>query len=149
MVVVKRTGFTKGVDAERRLVEAVISTGRPDRDGDLGEPEGWVLENFLKNPVVLWLHDLSKPIGRCVEIKRAGDALVAVTEFAKTPLAEEIWALYRDGFLRAWSVSFLALEWEPLPTGGRRFLKQELLEYSAVSVPANPEALTSDLIKIV
>ena len=130
-------------------MEAVISTGRPDRDGDVVEPSGWVLENFLRNPVVLWLHDLSKPVGRCVDLRRTPEGLVAVTEFAKTPLAEEIWALYRDGFLRAWSVSFLALEWEPLPSGGRRFLKQELLEYSAVSVPANPEALTTELIKLV
>ncbi len=149
MRVVKRSGFTKGIDAEARLVEAVISTGRRDRDGDIVEPAGWVLDSFLRNPVVLWLHDQAKPIGRCVEIRREGDALVATTQFAKTPLAEEIWALYRDGFLRAWSVSFLALEWEPLPDGGRRFTKQELLEYSAVSVPANPEALTAELIKIV
>ncbi|MEO0180323.1 MAG: HK97 family phage prohead protease [candidate division WOR-3 bacterium] len=142
MLVVK-TGFTRGVNEESRTVEAVISTSDPDRDGDIVEVSGWELENFLRNPVVLWMHRYEAPIGRCLDIKRVGDALVARTKFARTPLAEEIWQLYREGVLNAWSVSFIALRWEPLASGGRKYIRQELLEYSAVSVPANPEALNT------
>lgn len=142
MLVVK-TGFTKGVHEDERAVEAVISSSAEDRDGDIVEVSGWVLENFLRNPVVLWMHRYEAPIGRCLDIRQEGDLLIARTRFARTPLAEEIWQLYREGVLSAWSVSFIALDWEPLPSGGRRYLKQELLEYSAVSVPANPEALNT------
>lgn len=142
MLVVK-TGFTRGVHEGERIVESVISTSAEDRDGDIVEVSGWMLENFLRNPVVLWLHRYEAPIGRCLDIRRDGDALVARTLFARTPLAEEIWQLYREGVLSAWSVSFIALDWEPLPSGGRRYTRQELLEYSAVSVPANPEALNT------
>jgi HK97 family phage prohead protease len=142
MLVVK-TGFTRGVHEGERTVEAVISSSARDRDGDIVEASGWQLENFLKNPVVLWMHRYEAPIGRSLEIRREGELLIARTRFARTPLAEEIWQLYKEGVLSAWSVSFIALEWEPLPSGGRRYTKQELLEYSAVSVPANPEALNT------
>jgi len=142
MLVVK-TGFTRGVHEDERAVEAVISSSAEDRDGDIVEVSGWVLENFLRNPVVLWMHRYEAPIGRCLDIRQDGDALIARTRFARTPLAEEIWQLYREGVLSAWSVSFIALDWEPLPSGGRRYRRQELLEYSAVSVPANPEALNT------
>ncbi len=142
MLVVK-TGFTKGIQEDERVVEAVISTPAEDRDADIVEVSGWQLENFLKNPVVLWMHRYEAPIGRCLEIRREPDALVARTRFARTPLAEEIWQLYREGVLSAWSVSFIALDWEPLASGGRRYTRQELLEYSAVSVPSNPEALNT------
>ncbi|MGC8893899.1 MAG: HK97 family phage prohead protease [candidate division WOR-3 bacterium] len=142
MLIVK-TGFTRGVHEAERVVDAVISTPAQDRDGDIVEVSGWEMENFLKNPVVLWMHRYDAPVGRCLEIRREGDAIVAKTRFARTPLADEIWQLYREGVLSAWSVSFIALDWEPLPSGGRRYRRQELLEYSAVSVPANPEALNT------
>ena len=44
--------------------------------------------------------------------------------------------MYDQGFLRAFSVGFLPLEAED-----NKYLKQELLEISAVNVPAHPNAL--------
>ena len=142
MEVIHKGGYTKAVDRERRIITAVISTGEPDRDGDVVEVSGWRLEAFLRNPVVLWMHKLDAPVGRCLDLRVEGNSLVAETQFATTPLAEELWALYRDGFLRAWSVAFIPKRWEPLPGGGRRYLEQELVEYSCVSVPSNPGSLT-------
>ena len=144
MLIVK-TGFTQSVNEAERTVSAVISTPEPDRDGDIVELSGWELENFLRNPVVLWMHRHEAPVGKCVRLERTPDALVATTQFADTPLAQEIWQLYKQGVLRAWSVSFIAKQWEPTSTGGRRFIRQELLEYSGVSVPANPSALSLGL----
>ena len=141
MLIVK-TGYTKAVHPETRTVQAVISTPDPDRQGDVVEVSGWQLENFLRNPVVLWMHRHDAPVARCVDIRKTRTGLVATARFATTPLAEEIWQLYKQGVLRAWSVSFIAHQWEPLPSGGKRFTKQELLEYSCVSVPANPNALS-------
>src|SRR5262245_28511365 len=43
----------------------VISTMRPDRVGDVVVPEGIVLENYRRNPVVLFGHQsASLPIGK-------------------------------------------------------------------------------------
>jgi len=68
-------------------------------------------------------------------------------KFANTEFANEIFELYKDGFMNAFSVGFIPVDSEPMEKdsdsvwGAKRFLKWELLEYSAVPVPANPEAL--------
>ncbi|HWQ90753.1 MAG TPA: HK97 family phage prohead protease, partial [Clostridia bacterium] len=56
--------------------------------------------------------------------------------------------LYKGGFLNAVSVGFVPIRWE---NGGedsgfrRKYVEQELLEVSAVAIPANPEALALGL----
>ncbi len=68
-------------------------------------------------------------------------------EFAPTPFAQEVAALYAAGYQRGVSVGFKPLAYEERrheKTGaviGIRFLEQELLEASAVPVPANRNAL--------
>lgn len=142
--------------ADDRKVKFTISTATPDREGDSVSVEGWDLAAYMRNPVVLWGHDgHSLPIGRCVEIGVEGEALVATVEFlpADVPergaFAEAVLRMLRDGFLSAVSVGFRPLEydvatsrqgeddwWAPL-----NFIRQELLEFSVVSIPCNPEAL--------
>src|SRR5207244_3777174 len=47
-------------------VEAVISTAAVARDGHIFVPQGAKLDNYRKNPVVLWQHDTMQPaVGRC------------------------------------------------------------------------------------
>ena len=81
------------------------------------------------------------------EVWRDGHALVARMEFAPTRFAQEVEGLYRQGYQRAVSVGFRPVRFEErrdLRTGallGIRFLEQELLEISAVPVPANGAAL--------
>ena len=59
-------------------------------------------------------------------------------------MARIAYGLYKGKFLNAVSVGFIPIRWE---TGSaeagyrRKFLEQELLEVSAVGIPANPEAL--------
>ncbi|HWH71125.1 MAG TPA: HK97 family phage prohead protease, partial [Candidatus Sulfotelmatobacter sp.] len=58
------------------------------------------------------------------------------------------YGLYAGGFLRAVSVGFVPLRWEVGAADAafrRRYLEQELLEVSAVAIPANPEALALGL----
>ena len=56
--------------------------------------------------------------------------------------SDEAYQLVAEGYLRAVSVGFRPLEWEPMPDGrGTRFTSVELLEISLVSVPANASAL--------
>ena len=139
-------------DTERRL-KVTITTGSRDRHGDILEPGGAQIAAYLKNPVVLWAHEYKAlPIGRATSIVRDGDTLKAEILFAPTEFAREVYALYAKGFLRAWSVGFLPLEWEVIEDDDGKFAgyhvrSWELVELSAVPVPANPEALTGALKK--
>jgi len=125
-----------------------VSSGAVDRHGDVVSPEGWRLDAYRANPVVLWAHDHRRPaIGRARSVWSDRRGLMAHLEFAPTEFAREVEALYRGGYQQGVSVGFRPLRYEErrdARTGallGIRFLEQELLEISAVPVPANQGAL--------
>ncbi|MYC35281.1 MAG: hypothetical protein F4X64_19220 [Chloroflexi bacterium] len=139
----------RGINAELSgALTFVASTGAVDRHGDTVAPEGWRLDAYRENPVLLWAHDYRRPaIGRAQSVWRDGGALLARLEFAPTEFAREVEGLYRQGYQQGVSVGFRPLRFEErrdARTGaflGIRFLEQELLEISAVPVPANQGAL--------
>lgn len=141
------------IDDEQRTITAVISTSEIDRDNEVLLPKGLEKEQYERNPVVLWAHDYwNVPIGRALWVKAGRSRITAKIEFAETEQAEEVYQLFKGGFLNAFSVGFRILadhaptpdeikkqpEWAEV----RRVIdKWELLEFSAVPVPANPGAL--------
>jgi len=137
---------TKAVDGEARKLLVTISTKNPDRSRDVVQPAGVVLDHYIKNPVVGAFHDYSKPaIGRANTVEVLEDKIVAEVEFVPEGtygLADVLYPMYKDGFMSAWSIGFIGKEWKDIENGGREFLAWELLEFSAVLVPDNPEALT-------
>ena len=126
-----------------RVRRFVISTGSVDRDNDTISAAGWQLDNYRKNPVVQWAHDYkSLPIARALHVGVENDKLVATAEFADHPMAETVLRMIDGGFLRATSVGFRPIKRAMNEErGGYDFQSQELLEFSVVPVPANPEAL--------
>ncbi len=146
------------IKKKERAVVSYISTGIKDRDGEKLVPEGAVLENYQKNPIVPFAHDYkSIPPAKNMWIKRDEKGLVAKTVFAKNQRADEIYKAYTEDvggtgpLLNAFSVGFIPLEWEDtdaktmekdssLPK--RIYNKWELLEYSLVPIPSCAEALT-------
>ncbi|HBI50276.1 MAG TPA: hypothetical protein DDY21_00280 [Candidatus Moranbacteria bacterium] len=131
----------KGVNSDDGTFEAVISGIKTDRYGDTINPEGWVLKNFNKNPVLLWAHDHHTPtVGRALKVWVEGKVLMMKGEFAPTPFAQELKLLAENGFLRAFSVGFKPIDYK-FNDNGVDFLSQELLEVSFVNVPAYAEAL--------
>ena len=129
-------------------ISFVLSTDEIDRHGDVISADGWKLDSYRNNPVFLWAHDYARPvIGRALETWTDGHRLLSQVEFAPTPFAQEVAMLYGAGYQRGVSVGFKPLRYEERrheKTGavlGIRFLEQELLEASAVPVPANRNAL--------
>jgi phage head maturation protease len=136
--------------------EIVISTESEDRDGEVIEVDGWVTDNYLLNPVVLYAHDYrSVPIGRTLDLRREPGSLIARFQW-REPVNDidpvnQIRGAWDQGILRAASVGFRPLEWEPMDSsqsenidwywGPKRYKKQELLEWSIVPIPANQDAL--------
>ena len=130
-----------------RPLTFVASDESEDRLGDVVRAGGWQLAAYKRNPVFLWGHDYTRtPIGRSEWIGVDGPRLLTTIEFAPTPFAQEVETLYRQRFLRAVSVGFraVAFSFRKGRNGapeGIEYTKQELLEVSAVPVPANPRAL--------
>lgn len=130
----------------------ILSDATPDGDGDVMEPNGWDLKRFEANPIALWDHGRDPeigrtPIGKWNNTNVANGRLVSrlVPEKGILPKIDAIITLIERDVLRAVSVGFAPIEWEPLdksrPMGGRRYKKQSLLEASVVAVPSNPAAL--------
>ena len=132
---------------ETRRLTFTISTESVDRDRDVVKLDGWDLTNYQKNPVVLWAHNYRQiPVGRSLRLWVEDGKLKSDTEFTPKGLDEfndVVFELYRRRFMRATSVGFLPKKWNWSEDrkNGIDFEAQELLEYSMVPVPANPDAL--------
>jgi HK97 family phage prohead protease/HK97 family phage major capsid protein len=130
--------------------EFVLSDGSVDRMGDVVDPSGWDLGRIKSDPVVLFNHDRNQIVGRWSDVRVKDGKLVGKivwTQSDKWPFAQYLRDLVREGILRTVSVGFKPTAKQPLHKdadphhGPFRFTRQELLECSLVSVPANPNAL--------
>lgn len=136
---------------DNRVISYVFSDESVARDGHTIRTSGWELDAFRANPVFLWCHQTSEPpIGRVVTVGAKGSRLVGSVEFADAdtyPFADTIFRLMKGGYLNAVSVQWAPLEWkwssDKDRPGGIDFSRQELLEVSAVPVPALPTALAT------
>lgn len=132
------------------LLSGVVgSTAAVDRYGESIDQASWDLKHFKKNPVILWAHNLTlgedrPPIGRATKVKVDGDSLVFDIQFDMAdPFAADIFRKYKEKFLNAFSVGFIPHKIQRSDEDGVPpvLMDNELLELSAVPVPANPEAL--------
>jgi phage head maturation protease len=144
-----------------RVLRFIGSDESTDRAGDIVTADGWSVDNYIKNPVVLWAHDSSRPpVGKAqaVRVNKRDKRLEfdvyfpTVKELSSNPdqpsehalFVDTIYNLYKGGFLSAVSVGFRGEKSVPSGEGwGLKFISQELLELSLVPVPANPNALVT------
>jgi HK97 family phage major capsid protein/HK97 family phage prohead protease len=136
-------------------MEYILSDATPDRFGDIVDPKGWEYASFVRHPISLFNHNSDFPIGTWKNIRIDSDSLrgdLVLAPKGTSARIDEIRALVDAGILKAVSVGFKSIKSEPLhPDAGRggpfgdfgpkRYLKQELVECSLVSIPANPNAL--------
>jgi len=126
--------ITKAGDNKYRFI---ASTSSVDRQGDSIDQNGWILDNFKNNPVILWAHRYDElPVGKAINIEVIKGELVFDMVFATHEKAKEVKKLVDDGMLNTTSVGFMALE-----RNGHIITRAELLEISIVPVPANQDAL--------
>ncbi len=139
----------KEVSEKDLTIEHLVTVEMVDRDKEIVKVEGIDYTNFLRNPVVLWAHGKDPvrgglPIGKCVELGitelKGVKGLKAKTQFYDDDFSKRIFEMYKEGYLNAWSISFLGEK--ESKNGVGVYNRVEMLEYSAVPVPANPYALT-------
>jgi HK97 family phage prohead protease len=126
----------KEKDAE--VFTAVASSEVEDRQGEVVIQSGWDLKNFKKNPILLYMHDHTKPIGKATRVWLDKTSNKLMFKGFISEATEELRGykqLMADGILNSFSVGF-----RPMEMDGNEIVKSELFEISLVSVPANPEA---------
>ncbi len=106
---------------------------------------------YRENPVVLWNHDhagMTAAAGLPIGVTRklvetgAGELRAWFQFLTGDAFVDRVKNAWDQGFLRAASIGWRALETEPTPQGWRD-TRSELLEWSLVPVPADPGALRS------
>ena len=145
----------KAEETEERVVQFTISKEVEDRDGDIIRAAGIDLTNFNKNPVFLLCHNSHDlPVGKVTKVWVEGKSVKATVYFPtldelssnpeyaseKARLVDFVFHCYKTGMLNAVSIGFIPLEWTETERG-YDIQKWELLEFSAVPVPANQDAI--------
>lgn len=142
----KTYGFQiKGINEDTHTIHGIFSTSEVDRQNEIVAPGSWSLDEYMKNPVVLWAHDHMQPaIGRMINLTYSpdgtleGDIQFAVNEYA---FANTLYQLAKGGFQNAFSVGFGSGKQEMDSTGHVLLMDNVLYEVSLVNVPANASAL--------
>jgi len=134
---------TASPDNAIMVFDAVITSRAKDRDGDVLEPAGAVIDE--RSPL-LWQHDSTHPIGKLLDItNRSKQRIKGRFAIIDTELGRDAAALIDFGVLRI-SHGFIPEEYDELTDKqgnwlGWHILKYEMLEISVVSVPSNRDAI--------
>jgi len=150
----------KQFDDANLIVEHFISTENRDRGGDTMRAAGMRINGKV---VVLLAHGFSnlgqEPIAKPLKIWpdsfKGSPGICARTQFYDgshlTPpdnTGRKLYEKSRDGFMPNWSIGYIPLKWEdskgPHGESFRDVHEWELLEYSPVGVPMNPDCQTAE-----
>lgn len=147
------------VGTKGNLYEFVISDESIDRHGTVIKSTAWNIDNFNKNGIVGYMHDVhnindvNKIIGKG-SAKLENKSLIGLVEFEPkelNPLAATVKGKVDFGSLSATSVGFVPKSghWGDLQNDEDPeiyyFDDVELLEFSIVNVPSNPNALKRNI----
>ena len=140
---------TKGlIKKDKSLkIAGYANTTDKDRAGDIIPATAWAkgVDNYRKNPVLLYQHDHAKPIRRVDKVtvdKKGIYVEAAVSEAAET--LHGVQTLISDGALKSFSVGFRVKDGHyDSESDTMSITDVELLEISIVSVPCNQESLFS------
>lgn len=148
---------TKAEEIGERTIRFRISSEVVDRDGDILKASGVDFSNFEKNPQFLGFHNSHDfPLGIPKNWNVQGKEVFCDVYFPpieelstdkesaseKAKLVDFTYHCYKTGMLNAVSVGFIIKEYTVnKETGGLNVDEWELLEFSAVAVPANQDAI--------
>ena len=135
----------KAIDEEKRIITGMATTPSPDRGDDIVEPKGAV----FKLPIpFLWQHNHDQPVGHVISatVTDKGIPVTIQVESTDEPgplkdLLDMAWQSIKMKLVRGLSIGFAPIESANIDgTWGRRYMKWEWLELSAVTIPMNADA---------
>lgn len=130
-----------GAEVEGRTIIGYASTfGNRDLVGDVVVAGAFKKTLSERKPKVFYNH--MYPIGSPVEIHEDSKGLYTESKMSRTPRADEILELVKDGVINEMSIAYEVLQYEDDSEKGVRYLKElKLFEYGPVDFPANENAV--------
>jgi HK97 family phage prohead protease len=139
----------KSIDEDNRVIRGIATTPTVDRVGDIIDPLGVKFTNPL---AFLWQHQHDKPIGHVKFDKPTKDGIGFEATVAKSgepgtlkDRLDEAWQSIKLKLVKAVSVGFRPIEYSFMDNGGIRYSETEVYELSAVTIPANADALITEV----
>jgi HK97 family phage prohead protease len=152
-------GFVKTIDSEiqnfkvadkkDRIIEGFFSTTDLDRGGEVSLTSAFekTMPEYMKNPIVTFMHDFHKVMGKVLDYKIVPEKGVWVkAQLAKNVkwIDEEVWPLVEQGMIKSFSYGYATKDEEEGELDGQKanFLKEvELYEVAIVTLPMNSNAI--------
>jgi HK97 family phage prohead protease len=133
-------------DSSGTFIEGYANPATQDRAKEILDAKGWKIENYKKNPIILFDHGLDPafgtlPIGKAVVVETRDDGLYAKVQISnsKTEKINAIRDLIDEGILKSFSVGFKPGE-STNEGDVKRIKSQELLEISVVPIPMHQDS---------
>ena len=96
-------------EGDQLKIVGYASTADTDRVGDVIVPDAWTknggLDNYKNNPILLFNHNYSQPIGRATSLEVDGTGLKIEASISKS--AGPTYGLVKDEVLSTFSVGFM------------------------------------------
>jgi phage head maturation protease len=158
---IDRLAEVRKVNQESRTAQFVISNESVDRHGTVFKMSGWDLENYNRNPIVGYNHELSSDnpdsiIGTS-RVFIEDNQLIGEVTFERegnNQLADKVFNKMQDGILKMASVGAIPHEYrygnekDGEDSNTIYFTRQELLEWSIVAAGSNKDAFKRNTAQI-
>jgi HK97 family phage prohead protease len=117
--------------------------GEPDAYNDVVAPGAFAAS--IAERATKFLYEHHTPIGKQLELRETDDGLYGRWSIVDTAAGTDAHKLAKAGVLDSLSIGYVPLEWELRADGVRVLQKVTLYEVSAVSIPANANAVITDV----
>ena len=137
-------------DGDTRTITGIASTPKQDRDNDVMEMSG---AKFALPIPLLWQHNHNEPIGEVTSATVTEEGIEIVATIVKIEeegslknRTDEAWQSIKSGLVKCLSIGFKLIEYNYIEDSWGLHIKEwEWYELSAVTVPANPDAVITSV----
>ena len=139
----------KVADKKERIIEGFFTTADVDRGGDVSLTSAFnkTIPQYMKNPILTYMHNLDKVMGKVLDYKVIEDRGIWIkAQVAKNVkwVDEDVWPLIEQGIIKGFSYGYSTVleEKGTIDEKEVNFLKEvELFEIAVVTLPMNANAL--------
>lgn len=137
------------------VIEGLANAATVDRANELISPKAWDMDNFKKNPIVLFNHGHDPqfgymPVGYAMDVRATDEGLYTKIKLSNsnTEKIRAVRDLVEEGVLKTFSVGFEPLDGTKADNGNHQVItKAQLIEISIVPIPMNQDSTFSLLSK--